>query len=105
MPHHATVHPMSDVVPHAVSFDSYPDCVSTRRLVHWDSWHEGADASRGHRWDERHDSTSFTVAVAVAPATSRRTARHVAGAHPVGPGDTPATVRAWCPPELERPGA
>src|SRR5690606_28571279 len=103
MPHHATVHPMSDVVPHAVSFDSYPDCVSTRRLVHWDSWHEGADASRRHRWNERHDSTSFTVAAV--PAMLRRMARQVAGEHPAEPVDTPPTVPVWCPPELERPGA
>src|SRR5690606_31718916 len=33
MPHRSSMHPMSDVVPHVVSFDSYPDCVSTRRLV------------------------------------------------------------------------
>src|SRR5690606_896292 len=98
-------HAMGDVVPHTVSFDSYPDCVSTRRLVYGDTWHEGADASRGHRWNERHDSTSFTVAVAAIPATSRRTAHRPAAARRAEPGDTPPTVPVWYPPEPEHPGA
>src|SRR5690606_22085912 len=84
MPHHATVHPMGDVVPHTVALDADSYCVATRRLVYGDTWHEGADASRGHRWDERHDSTSFIVAAA--PATSHPTARQIAVARPVGPG-------------------
>src|SRR5690606_38353283 len=59
MPHRSSMHPMGDVVPHAVALDADSYGVSTRWLVHWDSWHEGADASRRHRWNERHDSTSL----------------------------------------------
>src|SRR5690606_12059263 len=61
MPHHATVYPMGDVVPHAVALDADSYGVSTRRSVYGDTWHEGADASRGHRWDERHDSTPLLL--------------------------------------------
>src|SRR5690606_2865620 len=33
MPHYATVHPMGDVVPHAVAFDSHADSIAARRDI------------------------------------------------------------------------
>src|SRR5690606_30200102 len=52
MPHRSAIDAMGDVVPHAVAFDADSYGVSTRRLVYGDTWHEGADASRRHRWNE-----------------------------------------------------
>jgi len=33
MPHYATVHPMGDVVPHAVALDSHADSIAARRDI------------------------------------------------------------------------